>query len=1051
VKKIAIILSLIVTVSGTQLKVPSAYSTIQAGLNAASSGDTVLVAVGTYTENIIWPDVNGIKLISAGDSSNTIIDGNQAGSVIKISYNQIDSTTVISGFTITGGGNTNRGGGMDLIGSPKITKSNINYNSANSEGGGLHLQGSSPLIIDVTIYGNVQNDNGGTVNNGGGICMSDGSSPLLKNVIISKNSSQNAGGMFISYDSNPTLENVIISHNTNEGIYLWSSSLIIKNVKIAHNGGYGIRMIRESTLSKVENLVIENNNSAGIYIAQTTPITISDVSLLNNIYPFQIIGGSSVSFENNTIFSNFNPNWIYLQDNKSTIKLSNLIENGKMIAGSGVAFQAINNYWGHSSGPFNSETNPMGQGDTIDNNIVASPWLSSPNLDAPPIPANQLILLKKDRQNGEISMQWNYSKMNDFAGYIVHYGNIKEYPLTNSIDNQMDTTFTINLYYGSDSIHFAVSTYDLDGNHSGNSRYLLITNEAPVIAAARDITFAEDTTGSLVLSATDIDGDGITYSAKSSSDDVATTVSKDTLTLTPAANWNGTSTITAYASDGTLKDSTTFTLKVAAVNDTPVITAVADDSTNEESEKSIVVSASDVEGDVLTYTASSDTSAVALTFSSDTLKLTPATNYTGIAKITVVVSDNALTDTTSFNFNVININDSPVISTLSDVTIKEDETTTVALSATDAEGDAITYSAVSDTNAVTISVPSTILTLTPNANWHGVANIKAYASDGSAKDSTSFKLTVNPVSDIAAVQDVTIDEDKSAEVTLTSTFTGTTTFTAVSDTNAVTTSVSSSTLTLTPNANWHGVATIKVYASDGSSKDSTSFKLTVTPVNDAPTAFEWVSSALDTINITKSNLDDNYNLQWGTSTDAADGDTIDYLVYAKIGINPPEEIYDTTSTSVPITYEEFLENVFEPFPMLPRVTVKFTIVATDGIDTVKVTGDDRVVFVNRYEYLSTESEGIPTVFALHENYPNPFNPTTTLRFDLPEVSDITLTIYNMLGQKVRTFNYQNTSAGYHSIKWNATNDLGDPVGAGVYLYQLQTKDFVKTRKMVLLK
>ena len=137
--------------------------------------------------------------------------------------------------------------------------------------------------------------------------------------------------------------------------------------------------------------------------------------------------------------------------------------------------------------------------------------------------------------------------------------------------------------------------------------------------------------------------------------------------------------------------------------------------------------------------------------------------------------------------------------------------------------------------------------------------------------------------------------------------------------------------------------------------------------------------------------------------------------------------------------------------MLPRVTVKFSVVATDGIDTVNVTGEDRVVFVNRYDFLSTEGEGVPVEFALHENYPNPFNPTTTLRFDLPEVSDMTLIIYNMLGQKVRTFNYQNTSAGYHSVKWNATNDYGDPVGAGVYLYQLQTKDFVKTRKMILLK
>ena len=64
---------------------------------------------------------------------------------------------------------------------------------------------------------------------------------------------------------------------------------------------------------------------------------------------------------------------------------------------------------------------------------------------------------------------------------------------------------------------------------------------------------------------------------------------------------------------------------------------------------------------------------------------------------------------------------------------------------------------------------------------------------------------------------------------------------------------------------------------------------------------------------------------------------------------------------------------------------------------------------------------------------------------------IVMTLYNMLEQKVRTFNYQNTSPGYHSVKWNATNDYGDPAGAGIYLYQLQTKECVKTRKIVLLK
>ena len=220
--------------------------------------------------------------------------------------------------------------------------------------------------------------------------------------------------------------------------------------------------------------------------------------------------------------------------------------------------------------------------------------------------------------------------------------------------------------------------------------------------------------------------------------------------------------------------------------------------------------------------------------------------------------------------------------------------------------------------------------------------------------------------------------------------------------------------------------------------------------NLAPVSFDWVSKASDTIKISQSNLMEEYELKWSESKDV-DGETIDYLLHAQIGVYPAEEIYDTTSTSVQITYEEHLENVFELFPILPGATVRFSLVATDGIDTVKVTGDDRVLFVNRYDYLSIAAEGVPLEFALHENYPNPFNPTTTLRFDLPEISDITLTIYNMLGQKVRTFDYQNTSAGYHSVTWDATNDFGQQVGAGVYLYQLQTINFVKTRKMVLLK
>ena len=342
------------------------------------------------------------------------------------------------------------------------------------------------------------------------------------------------------------------------------------------------------------------------------------------------------------------------------------------------------------------------------------------------------------------------------------------------------------------------------------------------------------------------------------------------------------------------------------------------------------------------------------------------------------------------------------------------------------------------------------------ADWSPLIGVGRDGNDiGAFENQYSNPQNAPPV--LSPLPDVSVNEDSSITVSLVAINADNVdndpiTYSATSEKSEVKLSFGSvsSKLDISADENWNGSSVITVYASDGKDIDSTKFSLKVNPIQDAPYAFEWVSTASDTINISQSNLADTYELKWSESKDV-DGETIDYLLHVQIGIYPAEEIYDTTSTSVQITYEEFVENVFELFPMLPGATVKFSVVATDGIDTVKVTGDDRVVYVNRYDYLSIAAEGIPLEFALHENYPNPFNPTTTLRFDLPEVSDITLTIYNMLGQKVRTFDYQNTSAGYHSVTWDATNDLGQQVGAGVYLYQLQTKNFVKTRKMVLLK
>ena len=85
------------------------------------------------------------------------------------------------------------------------------------------------------------------------------------------------------------------------------------------------------------------------------------------------------------------------------------------------------------------------------------------------------------------------------------------------------------------------------------------------------------------------------------------------------------------------------------------------------------------------------------------------------------------------------------------------------------------------------------------------------------------------------------------------------------------------------------------------------------------------------------------------------------------------------------------------------------------------------------------------------NYPNPFNPVTKLRYTIPKNSLVSIIIYDMLGRQVKTLVNQTQDAGYASVIWDATNDYGKPVSAGIYLYQIKTGEYIQTKKMVLIK
>jgi flagellar hook assembly protein FlgD len=94
---------------------------------------------------------------------------------------------------------------------------------------------------------------------------------------------------------------------------------------------------------------------------------------------------------------------------------------------------------------------------------------------------------------------------------------------------------------------------------------------------------------------------------------------------------------------------------------------------------------------------------------------------------------------------------------------------------------------------------------------------------------------------------------------------------------------------------------------------------------------------------------------------------------------------------------------------------------------------------------------IPITFLLSPNYPNPFNPVTTIEYSLSRPSNVRIDVFNGLGQRVRTLVDRVEAAGPHAITWDGTNTSGQAVSTGVYFYRFQAGDHVETRKMLLLK
>ncbi len=413
--------------------------------------------------------------------------------------------------------------------------------------------------------------------------------------------------------------------------------------------------------------------------------------------------------------------------------------------------------------------------------------------------------------------------------------------------------------------------------------------------------------------------------------------------------------------------------------------------------------------------------------------------------------------TNSYYIDAWHIDDISVIvdrclTDIEDQYVQEDEILEIVIETDSCNTDSISFISNSNSTNITTYITNDSLIIVPAPDWYGVGEINLFViSNDDTVDSEHFLVNVISVNDegpiIDSIPDYTIDEDTSLEIILNASDYDDDEiyFIATSSDSSITTSLQDTLLIVAPQNDWNGSSEITIIASDDSLSDTISFHIFINPVNDSPEPFSLIYPMItDTISI-HTDTDETLQFNWEESIDVDSEVSYTTTVALDYFGETYTDTYESNEPMVEVTPYEWA--VLMTNLNLQRWTLQYTVQASDEEYSIETEGE--FVFYN--STLSVENVFIPLSFRLLQNYPNPFNPITTVRYELPEDSFVDVTVYDMLGNVVNNLINTNQSSGYKSIQWDATNNQGEPVSAGVYLYKIQAGDFIDTKKMILLK
>lgn len=585
-------------------------------------------------------------------------------------------------------------------------------------------------------------------------------------------------------------------------------------------------------------------------------------------------------------------------------------------------------------------------------------------------------------------------------------------------------------------------------------------NDAPYVSAGvRDTMLNEDVPKTFLMRMSDhfsdVDQDALTIQSNVLSGSAQITVSDDSLYIEPAINFNGDVVVELMASDGDLSVSDTFIVQVTPIQDAPYrVTALRDTSFNEDVSNQLVTKLtsyfSDPDNDLLTYNVLIVSGIVSARIGQDSLYITAQADATGPSSLRISATDGNTSVYDTITVTVTPVNDAPLLAlALRDTTLSQTFTRAfiekLTDNFTDVDNGTLQYSVTSLTSGLTASLGNDSIYVTGSNLATGTAKIAVQASDGSLTANDTLQITIidvtAPSGFVAALASPLLPRVR---------------FTVggneILNSAALTVNNASVTLTKRDSKRYSG------------QYDLTTLPTSLTVVGTVTDLGNNVSPAINrTIQVsTLSKPLAIHGFELARVSGAKE--SIVLVSEEEIGMNKS----DATMQAVTISFDETMtirlsapvqhrdkgryrivrwtdEEKYPDYSMI-SVWQECTMQYKAGvvITTIEKSGTYALVY-------DSEAEVLPTEFVLNQNYPNPFNPTTTIRYDIAVSGQVSLIVYNLLGQKVRTLINGYAPQGTYRLQWDGNNDMGQRVSSGVYLYRLESGGKRFTKRMMFLK